>query len=124
MSIAVVDLAARVEDPLPDRHPTLARWPSRCTARVDGRLLVLHATIIRRIGLVAYAGCGALGLLHSRLLDKGLRLTVQVACLGRRWLGHGLEQRHRCDELLACPGQCVRIANVEVSVDALAGLPA
>jgi hypothetical protein len=82
-------LSSRVEDPLLDRRPSLARWSSRCTARVDGRLLVLCAAIVLRIGLVAYAGHGALSLLYGRLLDKGMRLAVQVACLRRRRLGHG-----------------------------------
>jgi hypothetical protein len=29
-----------------------------------------------------------------------------------------------CDELLACPRRCVRVVDIEVGVDALAGLPA
>jgi hypothetical protein len=77
----------------------------------------MHVTVVLRVGLVAYAGHGALALLHGGLLDKGLRLR-------RRWLGHGSEQRLHCDELLACPGRCVRVVDIEVSVDALVGLPA
>jgi hypothetical protein len=50
--------------------------------------------------------------------------VVQVACLRHRWLGHGPEQRRHCDELLDCPGRCVRVVDVEVGIDALAGLPA
>jgi hypothetical protein len=122
--IAVVGLDARVKDPLPDWRPALVRWPSRCAACVDGRVLVLCIAVALRVGLMAYAGHGALGLLHDRLFDKGLRLAAQVACFRRRWFGHGSEQRCHCDELLTCPGRRVRVVDVEVGIDALTGLPA
>jgi hypothetical protein len=69
-------LAARVKDPLPDRHPALVRRLSRYTARVDGCLLVLCVAVAPRIRLVVYAGRGALDLLHDRLLAEGLRFAV------------------------------------------------
>jgi hypothetical protein len=71
---------------------------------------------------MAYAGHRALGLLHGRLLDEGLRLAAQVSCLRCRGFGHGPEQRHCCDELLAWSQQCVLVVDVEVGVDALTGL--
>jgi hypothetical protein len=89
---------------------------------MDGCLLALSIVVVPRAGLMAYVGHRAFGMLHSRLLDEGLRLMAQVACLGRREFGHGLEQHRCCDELLACSRWCVRIVDIEVSVDALAGL--
>jgi hypothetical protein len=73
---------------------------------------------------MAYAGHQALGLLHGCLLDEGMRLAAQVACLRCRGFGHGLEQRRRCDELLAFSRWCVLVVDIEVGIDALAGLPA
>jgi hypothetical protein len=70
------------------------------------------------------AGRRALGLLHSRLLDERLCLTVQVLCLGRRGSGHGSQQCRGCDEILACTRGRVRVVDVEVSVDVVARLPA
>jgi hypothetical protein len=68
-------------------------------------------------------------LLHGRLLDERLRLVVQVPCLavqilrlGCRGGGHGSQQRHGCDELLACSWGCAWFVDIEVSVDAPAGL--
>jgi hypothetical protein len=49
---------------------------------------------------------------------------VQVLHLGRRGSGHGPQQRRSCDELLAHSRGRVRVVDVEVGVDALAGLPA
>jgi hypothetical protein len=74
--------------------------------------------------MMVYAGHRALGLLHGRLLDEGLRLAVQVACLGRLGFGHGQEQHCRSDDLLAFSRRCVLVVDIEVGVDALAGLPA
>jgi hypothetical protein len=60
--------------------------------------------------------------LHGRLLDERLLLAMQVSCLGRRGCGHGPEQRRGCDKLLACARWCVRVVDVEICVDAFAGL--
>jgi hypothetical protein len=68
--------------------PWLVGWLPCGAAYVDGCLLVLCAGVIPCAGLVAYVGRRALGLLHGRLLNEGLRLAAQVACLGRRWFGH------------------------------------
>jgi hypothetical protein len=62
--------------------------------------------------------------LHDRLLDESLRLVVQVTRLVCQGRGHGLEQRCCCDELLARMWWCVRVVDVEVGVDTLAGLVA
>jgi hypothetical protein len=74
-------------------------------------------------GLMAYARCRARSLSYGRLLDEGLRLVVQVACLRRQGFGHGPEQCCHCDELLTRPGRCVQVDDVEVSVDVLMVLP-
>jgi hypothetical protein len=60
--------------------------------------------------------------LHGRLLDKRLHLAVQVSRLGRRGRMHGSEQRCSYDELLTRARRRDRAINVEVGVDALAGL--
>jgi hypothetical protein len=60
--------------------------------------------------------------LHDRLLDERLRLAVQVPRLGRRRSGHGSQQCRDCDELLVCSWWRARVVDVEVGVDALAGL--
>jgi hypothetical protein len=73
---------------------------------------------------MAYAGRQAFGLLHSCLLDEGLHLTALVVCLGHRWFRHHPEQRRCCDELLAYSQRSVRVIDIEVGIDALAGLPA
>jgi hypothetical protein len=57
---------------------------------VNGRFWALRAAIIPSAALLAHAGRRTFGLLHGRLLDERLRLTVQVSCLGRRGSGHGL----------------------------------
>jgi len=44
-------------------------------------------------------------LLHRSVLEERLCLVAQVAVLGRRWLGHGADQKCRCSDLLAGPGQ-------------------
>jgi hypothetical protein len=85
--VTVLSLFARVKDPLPDRRPTLVGRLPRGTARVDGCLLALSAAVVPRAGLMAYAGCRAFSLLHNRLLDEGMRLAVQVACLRCRGRG-------------------------------------
>jgi hypothetical protein len=62
--------------------------------------------------------------LDGRLLDKRLRLAVQVSRLGRRGGGHGPQQRRGNNELLAHSQGCAPIVDVEVGVDAIAGLSA
>jgi hypothetical protein len=62
--------------------------------------------------------------LHDRLLDERLRLAMQVLRLSCQGSGHGLQQRRGCDELLARSRGRVQVVDVEVGVDALAGLPA
>jgi hypothetical protein len=42
----------------------------------------LRSAVIPRAALLANAGCRAFGLLHGRLLNECLRLTVQVLHLG------------------------------------------
>jgi hypothetical protein len=56
------------------------------------------------------------------LLDERLLLTVQVLRLGCRGGGHVPQQRRGGNELLAHSRRCVRVVDVEVSVDAVAGL--
>jgi hypothetical protein len=60
--------------------------------------------------------------LNGRLLDECLHLTVQVSRLGRRGGRHGPQQRCGSDKLLACPRRHVRVVDIEVGVDAVAGL--
>jgi hypothetical protein len=60
--------------------------------------------------------------LNGRLLDEGLHLAVQVPRLERRGGRHGSQQRRGGDKLLACPWRRVRVVDVEVGVDAVAGL--
>jgi hypothetical protein len=72
--------------------------------------------------LLADAGRRALSLLDGRLLDECLRFTVQVPCLGCRGGGNGPQQRCGGDELLARSRRRVWVVNVEISVDAVAGL--
>jgi hypothetical protein len=62
--------------------------------------------------------------LDGRLLDERLRLVVQVPRLGRRGGGHGPQQRCGGDEHLAHSRGRVRIVDIEVGVDAIAGLSA
>jgi hypothetical protein len=81
-------LSACVEDPLPNWRPALVCWPSRGAACVDGCLLALCVTVVPRTGLMVYVGRRALGLLHGLLLDEGLCLAAQVACLRCRGFGH------------------------------------
>jgi hypothetical protein len=47
---------------------------------------------------------------------------VQVTGFGCRGREHGSEQRCRCNELLNHARRCVRVVDVEVGVDTLAGL--
>jgi hypothetical protein len=84
----------------------------------------LRAPVIPRTPLLADAGRRAFGLLDDRLLDKRLRLAVQVPRLGHRGGGHGPQQRRSCDELLARSRGFAWIVDVEVGVDAIAGLSA
>jgi hypothetical protein len=88
------------------------------------RARALHTPVVPRAPLLADAGRRAFGLLDGRLLDERLRLAVQVPSLGRRWGGHGLQQCRGGDELLACSRRRVRVVDVEVGINAIAGLPA
>jgi hypothetical protein len=74
-------------DPLPDRRSALVGWLPYRAICVDGCLLAL-GVVVSHAALLAYEGCRAFGLLHGRLLDKRLCLTVQVLRLERR--GRGL----------------------------------
>jgi hypothetical protein len=82
----------------------------------------LRTPIIPRTPLLADAGRRASGLLDGRLLDERLLLTVQVPRLGRRRGGHGPQQCCGGNELLARSRGRIRIVDVEVGVDAIAGL--
>jgi hypothetical protein len=120
--VTVLGLPARVKDLLPDRRSALVGWLSHRATRVDGCLLALSAVVVLHAALMTYAGRRAFVLLHDHLLDEGLRLVVQVACLRCRGRGHGSEQRRCCNELWTCARQCVQVVDIEVSVDALASL--
>jgi hypothetical protein len=60
--------------------------------------------------------------LDGRLLDECLHLTVQVSRLGHRGGWNGPQQRCGGDKLLARPWRRVRVVDIEVGVDAIAGL--
>jgi hypothetical protein len=60
--------------------------------------------------------------LNGRLLDECLHLTVQVSRLGRRGGRHGSQQRRGGDKLLARPRRRVRVVDIEVGIDVIAGL--
>jgi hypothetical protein len=62
--------------------------------------------------------------LDGRFLDERLRLAVQVPRLGCRRGGHGPQQCRGGDEILARSRGRVCIVDVEVGIDAIAGLPA
>jgi hypothetical protein len=62
--------------------------------------------------------------LDDLFLDKRMRLAVQVSRLGRRGGWHGPQQRRGSNELLARSWGRARIVDVEVGVDAIAGLSA
>jgi hypothetical protein len=62
--------------------------------------------------------------LDGRLLDKRLRLAVQVPRLGHQGGGHGPQQYRGSNELLARSWGRARIVDIEVRVDAIAGLSA
>jgi hypothetical protein len=47
---------------------------------------------------------------------------VQIPRLGRRWSGQGSQQCRSCDKLLAHSRRRARVVDVEVGVDAIAGL--
>jgi hypothetical protein len=84
--------------------------------------LALSVVVVLHTTLLAYVGCRAFGLLYDRLLDESLRLAVQVSRLGCRGRGHGSEQLRCCDEFLTRARWRVWVINIEVGVDALAGL--
>jgi hypothetical protein len=62
--------------------------------------------------------------LDGRLLDERLRLAVHVPRFGCRRGGHGPQQCRGGDDLLARSRGRVWIVDVEVGVDAVAGLSA
>jgi hypothetical protein len=62
--------------------------------------------------------------LVGRLLDERLCLAVQVPRLGRRRGGHGPQQCRGGNELLARSWGRLRVVDVEVDIDAIAGLSA
>jgi hypothetical protein len=76
VGITVLGLPARNKDPLSDRRSALVSWLPCRAACMDGHLLALGAAVVSRTTLLAYAGHRAFGLLHDRLLDECLRLTV------------------------------------------------
>jgi hypothetical protein len=82
-SVTVLGLPVRVLDPLLDRRAPWVGGPLCRIARVYRCLGALHAPVVPRAPLLTDAGRRALGLLHGRLLDERLRLTVQVSRLGR-----------------------------------------
>jgi hypothetical protein len=84
----------------------------------------LRAPVVPRTPLLADAGRRAFGLLGGRLLNERLRLAVQVPCLGCRRGGHGPQQCRGGDELLARSRGRIRVVDVEVGIDTIAGLSA
>jgi hypothetical protein len=70
------------------------------------------------------AGRQALDLLDGRLLNERLRLAVQVPLLECRRGGHGPQQYRGGDELLARSWGRIRVVDIEVGIDAVAGLSA
>jgi hypothetical protein len=122
--VAVLGLPARVEEPLIGRRAPRVGGTLHCAARVDRGLGALPALVVPRAHLLADAGRRAFGLLAGRLLDKRLRLAVQVPRLGRRGGGHSPQQRRGNNELLARSRGCVWVVDIEVGVDAIAGLSA
>jgi hypothetical protein len=81
----------------------------------------LRAPIVSRISLLTDAGRRALGLLDGRLLDERLCLAVQVPRLGCRGGGHGPQQRCSGNELLARSRRRIRVGDVEVGINVVAG---
>jgi hypothetical protein len=84
----------------------------------------LRAPIAPLVPLLADAGRRSLGLLDGRLLNERLRLAVQVPRLGCRRGGHGPQQCRGGDELLTRSRGRVQVVDVEVGVNAVAGLSA
>jgi hypothetical protein len=82
----------------------------------------LRAPIVPRVSLLTDAGRRALGLLDGRLLDERLRLAVQVPRLGCRGGRHGPQQRCSGNELLARSRRRIRVVDVEVGINVVAGL--
>jgi hypothetical protein len=117
-------LPARVEEPILGWRAPRVGGALGCATRMYRGLGALRTPIVLRAHLLADAGRRAFGLLVGRFLDERLRLAVQVLCLARRWGGHGPQQCCGGNELLARSRGRVRIVDVEVGVDAVAGLPA
>jgi hypothetical protein len=122
--VAISGLPASVEEPLFGRRAPRVGGALRCSARVHRGFGALRAPIVPCAPLLTNAGRRAFGLLDGRLLDERLRLAVQVSRLGCRRGGHGPQQCRGGDELLACSWGRIRIVDVEVGVDAIAGLSA
>jgi hypothetical protein len=87
--VTVLGLPARVEEPLLGRRASRVGGTLRCTSRVHRWLGALRTPVVPRAPLLTDAGRRAFGLLEGRLLDKRLRLVVQVPHLGRRGGRHG-----------------------------------
>jgi hypothetical protein len=88
MSVAILGLPARVEDPLLDRRAPWIGGAFRCASRVHRWFGALRAPIVPRAPLLTDAGHRAFGLLNDRLFDERLRLAVQVPRLGHQGGGH------------------------------------
>jgi hypothetical protein len=82
----------------------------------------LRAPIVPLVPLLADAGRRALSLLDSHLLDERLRLTVQVSRFGCQGGGHCPQQRRGGNELLARSRRRIWVVDVEIGVNAVAGL--
>jgi hypothetical protein len=122
--VAILGLPASVEEPFLGRRAPRVGGALNCAARVHRELGALRTPIVPRAPLLADVGRRASGLLDGRLLDERLRLAVQVPRLGRRGGGHGPQKCRGGNELLACSRGRVRIVDIEVSIDAIASLPA
>jgi hypothetical protein len=87
--VAALSLSVRIKDLLPDQHSALVGRLSHRAAYMNRHFRALCAVVIPGATLLAYAKCRAFGLLHGRLLNEHLHLSVQVLHLRRRGSGHG-----------------------------------
>jgi hypothetical protein len=120
--VAVLRLPTCVEESFLGRCAPRVGGVRRCSTRMHRGFGPLRAPIIPRVPLLADAGRRALGLLDGRLLDELLCLTVQVSRLGCRGGGHGPQQRYGGNELLAHSRRRFWVVDVEIGVNAVAGL--
>jgi hypothetical protein len=116
--VAVSRLPELVEEPFFNWRASRLGGALRRSTCVHRGFGPLHAPIASRVSLLADVGRRALG----RLLDEHLRLSVQVPRLGRRGGGHGPQQHRGGNELLAHSRRRVWVVDVEIGVDAAAGL--